>query len=162
MKRRPYKNITCDPMTPGNVLDRTAAGILDALTRQTAVRVTTADVDTAIVAAGGKLHWKPIAVKALRNQGYAIISQKARQNSWYLLAGTPAEYEMHRRAVVQEVYSRQVSICRELAGAVAAQPSDPMLAATLRSAQMCALPLGTDPALGMTMQEVMTDLVPIV
>lgn len=157
----PYRNITCDPINPRTQLDWTAVGVLDALNSYVPP-VYTADVDASIVASGGRLARKAEAIKALRNIGYAIISTKARQNSWYMLAGTPDEYEIHRGRVVREAFSAQVSICRELDGAVQVNPTDIVLANSLRSAHMTAITLGTDSAVGMTLAEVVAELAPLV
>jgi hypothetical protein len=161
MTSGPYRNLICDPVTPVTVLDRTAAGIISILSTRSGAAVPVPDIDTAISAAGGKVRRKVMATKALRNIGYTIITHKARHLSWYKLAGTPTEYEIQRQHVVREAYSRQVSVCRELAGAVAANPSDPSLTASYTHGQMTALSLGTDPAVGMTIPEVIADLVPL-
>ena len=144
-------------VAPRSVLDRTATGVLDALTATTS-EVNTADVNTAINANEGDPRYKAKAVKALRNLGYPIIAHKQRQLSWYKLAGTPSEYETHRTAMMRSHYSRQVTACREFAGAANAAPNDLSLATVLRLSQMTAIALGTDVAIGKSIAEVMAEV----
>jgi hypothetical protein len=155
-----YRDSVCNVTSPRFALDRTAIGVLDALTATTG-EVSFHDVDAAIGRAGGRTDLKSAAVKALRNMGYAIVTHKARHLSWYKLVGTPAEYEHHRSTMVRESYSRTVSVCRELAGAALAMPGDVTLLTVQRYGQMMAVGLGTDPAVGLTITEVVADLDPL-
>jgi hypothetical protein len=153
-----YRNITCNVTRPRSNRDHCARAILDTLAAAGGGAVLAGDLDRSIRAAGAQIRFKVEAVKALRNIGHPVIAHKARHLSWYKLGGTPTEFEDHRQYVVKEAYSRQVSICRELAGIVAAMPNDPALAASYTHSQMTAMSLGTDPAVGMTIPQVMTDL----
>jgi hypothetical protein len=154
-----HRNIKVNITRPRNIRDRTARGIVTAL--GAGGRVAVADVNAAIRSSGGKPNYKVDAVKGLRNMGYTIVIRKARHLTWYRLDATPAEQEDQRKTLVRELYSRLVSVVRELAGAVAANPADLSLDASHRHGQMMALALGTDSAVGMTVPEVIADLVPL-
>lgn len=160
--KREYRDITCSPFSPANQRDEVAAAILDVLTRNTGKEVLNTVIDAELVLRGLPVKRKAEAIKALRNVGFAISSHKHREYSYYVLVGTPAEFEEHRRTVVREMYSRQVSVCRELSGAVVQMPSDAGLADSLRYAQQAAISLGTDPAVGKNIQQVVGDLAVLV
>lgn len=153
-----YRNITVNLTEPRSQRDKCAEVIVNVLGTAGGAKVPVGDLDVAISKAGVDLAFKTEAIKALRNMGYPIIARKARHLSWYKMDGTPDEYEDHRKAVVREAYSRQVSICRELAGVLAARPQDVALQACFNHAQLTAIGLGTDVAIGMTIPDVMTDL----
>ena len=158
-----YRNTRVNVKRPRTQLDYTAAAVLDALNGpNTGTVVYAKTVRAAIVArTGADVRLTAMAVRGLRNLGYAIIANKARHLSWYKLAGTPVEYEEHRRRVVSEMYSCMLGHCRELAGAVSAQPTDLSLDASLKHAQMLAISLGTDTAVGKTIPEVVAELAPL-
>jgi hypothetical protein len=161
MARTEYRDIVCSPFAPMNQRDQIAAVILDVLSRSTGSEVPAVVVDAELLTAGLPVKRKAEAVKALRNIGFAISSHKHRHLSYYILVGTPIEFEEHRRTVVRELYSRQISVCRELAGAVVQVPGDRNLSDSLRFAQQTAISLGTDAAVGKSIQEVVHDLDPL-
>ena len=156
-----YRNLTVNLTKPTTKLDRCAVAIMSVLNANSGQRVYVWDIDKAILNAKADLRLKPMALKALRNMGYAITAAKARHNSWYKLAGTSIEYEDHRQRLVKEMYSCMLTHCRELHGAVSAQPTDLSLNASLSHAQILAISLGTDTAIGKTIPEVMADLAPL-
>lgn len=154
-----YRNLTANLNHPRTQLDRTAVAVVhELMNTPVGVRVPAHQLDAAIRAAGCDVRYKPLAMKALRNQGWAVICVKARQHSWYMLAATATEYEDHRQRVVREGYSQVVTTCRELAGAVSAQPTDLQLGASLKHAQMLAISLGTDTAVGKSIGEVVAEV----
>ena len=161
MSRTPYRNITVDPGTGTRIIDYTAEAILDTVAAAPGTRVPVTAIDAAVIANGGRLKLKAAAIKGLRNGGWAITTRRARHLSWYMLDAMPVDYQEQRQLLVQEMYSRQVTICREFAGRVAALPADPTLAITANQAQLVALTLGTDTAVGKTIPEVILDLAPL-
>lgn len=153
-----YRNITVDINTPTTVRDRTAVGILTALLRS-GTHVDHATVDSEIVSAGGRVAHKSMAMKGLRNLGFAIVASKARHLSWYRLAATPDEYDDFVRRIVAEAYSQQVTVCRTLAGAVTTTPNNPSLNASHQHAIMAALSMGQQ--MGKTIYEVLAEVDPL-
>lgn len=156
-----YRDITCDPISGTRVIDYTASAILDVLTASLGAPVNCHDIDRAIVSGGGQLNCKPHARKALANVGYVIDVEKRRQYTSWRLAGTPDEIEEHRGRVMQEVYSRTVSLGRMLSGQLAYNPADAVAIQSHRMAELLAITVGGDPAVGRTATQALADLDPL-
>jgi len=149
-------NITCDWQNPRTFLDRTAAGMMDAVTATTG-RVLVRDVDAAILRHGGRVNLKADAIKALHNGGHTITCRKARHLSSYLYIGTASEYEEYRLRLVDDGYSQTISTVRLLAGAVAQAPSDPLIASVHATLELAAINLGRMKVPALSTAEVLAD-----
>lgn len=156
-----YRDVTCDPVSGTRVIDKTAAGILDVLTTYTGGIVPVADINTSVLYAGGKLSWKPQALKALRNHGWLIDVDKRRHLTTWRLAGTPDEVETYRQRRMTEAYSAAVSIGRMLTQQVTLRPGDAIVAQSNRISELLVITLAGDPAVGKTAAQALADLVPL-
>lgn len=134
------RDVTVDLANPHAVLDFTAIGILNALQGQG--WVFTQVVDAEILQAGGSPRYKAIAVKALRNHGYAVAAIKARQDSRYRLDATPTEMSDWRDAIVGDAFSASLSVTRSLAGALSHRPTDRILTAAYAASQGAVIQMG--------------------
>jgi len=158
---RKYRDVTCDPITGVRLIDLTAAAILDILTTNSGSTVLVRDVDAAIIANSGKVSWKMAAVKALQNQGWVIDIDSRRHLTTYRLAGTPAEIEDYRTRRMAAIYSQSVTIGRFLNAQLRMRPLDPTAIDTSRRAELLAIAIGADPAVGKNAARVLADLVPL-
>jgi hypothetical protein len=156
-----YRDTMCDPYSPITQIDHTAAGILAAVTAPGVTQVSVYDVDAAVIAAGGHLGRKSLALKALRNSGISIHVYLARQNTWYELDAGSVDRHECRKQEVHRRYSEVLSRTRMLAGQVAANPSDHLLAQDYSDYQAEAVRLGTSPLVGYNITEVALDLAPL-
>lgn len=146
-----------DLNNPHSVLDFTALGILSALQGQS--WVFTQVVDAEILQSGGNPRYKAVAVKALRNHGYAVAAVKARQDSRYRLDASPGEMRNWRNAIVGDAFSASLSVTRSLGGALSRRPNDPVLTAAHAASQGAVIQMGL--TIGMPLADITAALAPL-
>ena len=156
-----YRDITVNIHKPRTLRDHTAVVILDTLQRATAPVLAGHLYDAIEYSKRGELAHMAEAIKGLRNLGYEIECNKARHLSSWWLNPTPAETEKGRQRRIKEAYSQAVTTARSIAGALSRNPGDMTLAGSHRHAVQCAIDLGSDVAVGMTIQEVVNDCQPL-
>lgn len=140
----PRRNITVNLEEPVSYRDHYAVVILRELNADPHAELLSSDLRAALVAEYGhakKLHIDN-AIKGLRNLGYAIDAVKRREYSHYRLATTPQRRHEYVSELLAGQYSHTVTTARFLAGAVVADPADPIVAAAHSQAVRHAIEIG--------------------
>lgn len=154
-----YRNITVNVRKPYRKVDHTAIAIINALANGPMLH---SALKKAVAAyPGASLSEFTLARKGLRNVGFEVHCDNRGRHSRYWLNPTSAEVAQNQDEVIRKTYSRFVTLARQLAKTLKRLPGDPTVVDAHRRTVQSAIDFGTQPALGMSLQDVVDDCQPL-